>query len=100
MVLGTWVVQGRRMKPDVWFMGLNAWPQGVALLGGVVVLEEVWPCQRKCVTGEADFEVIYAQSISSDTVTCQVQINMQNSGLLQNHVCLHAVMLPAMTVMD
>ena len=27
-----------------------AWPMGMALLGGVAISEEVWPCKRKCVT--------------------------------------------------
>lgn len=36
-----------------WMLG----PWEVALLEGVALLEEVWPCQRKCVTGWAGFEV-------------------------------------------
>jgi hypothetical protein len=27
-------------------------PWEMALLGGMALLEEVWPCQRKCVTAE------------------------------------------------
>ena len=40
-------------------------PQGVALLGGVALLEWVWPCWRKCVTVGAGFEVSYAQAMST-----------------------------------
>ena len=40
-------------------------PRGVALLGGVALLEEVWPCWRKCVTVEVGFEVSYVQALPS-----------------------------------
>ena len=41
--------------------------QGMALLGGVALLEWVWPCWRKCVTVEVGFEVSYAQAMPSVT---------------------------------
>ena len=31
-------------------MCLDTWPWGVALLGGVALLEEVWPCWRRYIT--------------------------------------------------
>ena len=40
-------------------------PWGVALLGGMALLEWVWPCWRKCVTVEAGFEVSRFQALSS-----------------------------------
>jgi hypothetical protein len=38
-----------------WFQMLDQWE--VALLGDMALLEEVWPCWRKCVIGGLDFEV-------------------------------------------
>jgi hypothetical protein len=32
--------------------------QGVSLLEGVALLEEVWPCWRKCVSVLEDFEAL------------------------------------------
>jgi hypothetical protein len=32
-----------------WHDGLNILSQGKALLGGVALLEWVWPCWRKCI---------------------------------------------------
>ena len=40
-------------------------PKGVALLGGVALLEWVWSYWRKCVTVKADFKVSYAQAMPS-----------------------------------
>ena len=37
----------------------------MALLGGVALLEEVWPYWRKCVTVGAGFGVSYAQDLPS-----------------------------------
>ena len=34
---------------------------GVALLGGVALMEWIWACWRKCVTVGVGFEVFYAQ---------------------------------------
>ena len=45
----------------VWVLGL----QGVALLGGVALLEWVWPCWKKCVTVWVGFEVFCAQALPS-----------------------------------
>ena len=38
---------------------------GVALLGGMALLEWVWPCWRKCITLEVGFEGSYTQAMLS-----------------------------------
>jgi hypothetical protein len=40
-------------------------PWGVALFGGMILLEWVWPCWRKCVMREGSVEVSYAQTLHS-----------------------------------
>ena len=37
----------------------------VALLGSLALLDQVWPCWRKCVTVQAGFEDSYAQVLLS-----------------------------------
>ena len=63
---------------------------GVALLGGVALLEEVWPCRRNCVAVGACFEGSYVQAA----------LSVIHSPLLQHHVCRQAPMLPPTTITD
>ena len=43
-------------------------PKGIALLGGMALLEYIWPSWRKYVTVGVGFEVSYAQATSSETM--------------------------------
>lgn len=40
----------------------------MALVGGMALLEYIWPCWRKYVMVEVCFEVSYAQATSSETM--------------------------------
>lgn len=45
--------------------------KGVTLLGGVALLEWVWPCWRNCVNVGMQFEVSYAQDMSQSACCLQ-----------------------------
>jgi hypothetical protein len=87
---GTWVLYH-------WGSG-NTW-EG---LGGVALLEEVWPCWRRCVTGSElwDFKSLsQAQYLNS---SCCLQIQLQDCHLLLQHIHVNqcAAMFPTMIIMD
>jgi hypothetical protein len=57
---------------------------------GVALLEEV-----------CHWELALTSSLSSVTVSSHCRwVQILNSQLLQHHVCMHATMLPTMTIMD
>lgn len=90
----------------------GGFPWGVALFRHVVLLEQVWPCWKNCVTMQVSFEVpmlrlcpIWNESLlltscggQSPPAACRSR--MQDSQFLQHHVCLQAAMIPAMMIID
>ena len=68
----------------------------------MALLEWVWPCWMKCVTGVGVgcFKVFCAQAMSTEvqvSLLLSADQDLQNSQL---HVYLHAAMLPARTIID
>ena len=68
--------------------------QGVVLLGGVALLEEVHHCGGWGTLRHSSYSPEDAESSSS------LQIKMLNSQLLQHHAYLDAAMLPSTMIMD
>lgn len=71
----------------------------VAQLGGVVLLQEVWPCWRKSVTVEVRlWGLIYMfKSGQCDTESPPGRLQIKfRSQFLQHHVYLHSARLPVM----
>jgi len=79
-----------KLSPDS--MVCTCLPQGVALFGGVALLEWMWPCWSKCVTVGVGFKTlllaawksVFHQQPSDEAVEAQ---------LLLHHACLEAAML-------
>lgn len=86
------------------FYGLKKIPKvQCTLLGNGGLLRkvwELWPCQRRCVTG-IDW-TSKALHIPSEASLCLMAVGSECSCqlLLQRHVCLPTTTLPAMVVMD
>lgn len=73
----------------LWWFERKWLPEGVALLGNVALLEQVWSFWRKCITVAAGFEVLYVLKPHprSQTTSYCLPIKMWHS---QHHVCQDA----------
>jgi hypothetical protein len=72
----------------------------MALLGGVALLEWMWPCWRKCVTVGVGFDILLLV-LGRQSSSAYLQIKMQNFQLLVQHqVHLDAALLSTMMIMD